>query len=158
MIVGGCRSVFRHLLTTKVRENRPWIRTCACGELQVAATTSKGVILGKVSFLVSRLPESGKNGAYSSNLLLFVSSWLWSVARQTYITPSSLYQSGVNLLVNDLPGDHSEKGLDSYSFLAACCCYLSGSTPQLWQLGPILPQTSLWLDQRDGMPPQLAMC
>ena len=60
MIVGGCRSVFSHLLTTKVWENRPWIRTCVCGELQVAATASKGVILGWVTFLVSRLLESGK--------------------------------------------------------------------------------------------------
>ena len=150
--------VFPNLMTMKIGENQPGIHNCVCGKLQVSANAFTDAISGKVSFLVSRLPESGKNGAYSSNLLLFVSSWLWSVARQTYITPSSLYQSGVNLLVNDLPGDHSEKGLDSYSFLAACCCYLSGSTPQLWQLGPILPQTSLWLDQRDGMPPQLAMC
>ena len=42
--------------------NRPWICTYICGELQVAATASKGVILGKVSFLVSRLLESGKKG------------------------------------------------------------------------------------------------
>ena len=69
MIVGGCRSVFLHLLTTKVRENRPWIRTCVCGELQVAATASKGAILGKVSFLVSRLLESGKKGPLCVNVL-----------------------------------------------------------------------------------------
>ena len=33
----------------------------------MAATASKGVILGKVSFLVSRLLESGKKGPYSGD-------------------------------------------------------------------------------------------
>jgi len=62
MIVGGCRSVFPHLLTTKVQENRAWICRCVCEELQVAATAPKGVVLGSVTFLVSRLLESGKSG------------------------------------------------------------------------------------------------
>ena len=57
--------VFPHLLTTKVQENQPWMRRCVCGELQVAATASKGAISGKVSLLVSRLLESGKKVAWS---------------------------------------------------------------------------------------------
>ena len=67
MIVGGCRSVFPHLLTTKVQENQPWRYRCVCGELQVAATASKGAILGNVSFIVSRLPESAKKGTQNNN-------------------------------------------------------------------------------------------
>ena len=62
MIVVGWRSVFSHLLTTKVRENQPWMRRYVYGELQVAATASDGAFLGNVSFLVSRLLESGKRG------------------------------------------------------------------------------------------------
>ena len=59
--------VFPHLLTTKVRENQPWIRRYLYGELQVAATAAKGEILDKVSFLVSRLLKSGKKGPSSQD-------------------------------------------------------------------------------------------
>ena len=78
MIVGGGRLIFPHLLTTKVQKIQPWIRSCVCGEPQVAATASKGALLGKVSFLVSRLPEAGAKGAYMSCPKNPVSPWLSS--------------------------------------------------------------------------------
>ena len=47
-------------MTMKVGENQPGIHNCVCGKLQVSANAFTDAILGKVSFLVSRLPESGK--------------------------------------------------------------------------------------------------
>ena len=62
MIVGGCRSVFSHLLTTKMRENRPWMRRCVCGELQVATAASKGEFWATYLFLLVGYQSQEKRG------------------------------------------------------------------------------------------------
>ena len=43
-----------------------------CGELQVGAAALTAAILGKVIYLVSRLPESGKIGPDMEIVLIYV--------------------------------------------------------------------------------------
>ena len=59
-MVGGFRLVFPNLMTMKIGENQQGIHNCVCGKLQLSANAFTEAILGNVSFLVSRLPESGK--------------------------------------------------------------------------------------------------
>jgi hypothetical protein len=72
MMVGGCRSVLPHHMTIKVWGNQPLMHDYVWVELQVRATASPGVVGGKVSFFVSRLPESGLGGALCTITRLLV--------------------------------------------------------------------------------------
>jgi hypothetical protein len=50
------------------------MNNCTCGDVQVGVTTSKGVVFGKVCFLVNRLPATtrvrGENPSCSDTLSL----------------------------------------------------------------------------------------